>query len=77
MHAAALPLPPATWAARPAAAQALILTLLAQVVALQTEVAALHTPRRELQARLGQDSCNCSRAWRVEAAADAPEGRDD
>ena len=52
---------PAAWDALPAEAQALILALQAQVVALQTEVAALHAQRRELQARLGQDSSNSSR----------------
>jgi transposase len=72
MDAVALPLPPDSWDALPAAGRALILALQAQVVALQTEVAALHAQRRELQARLGQDSSNSSRppsaapphAWR-------------
>ncbi len=61
MTAVALPLPPATWAALPAAAQALMLAVQAQVVALQTEVAALHAQRRELHAQPGQDSSNSSR----------------
>ena len=61
MDAVAPPLPPTIWAARPSAGSALILALQAQVVALQTEVAALHAHRRELQARLGQDSSNSSR----------------
>ena len=71
VDAVAPPLPPATWDALPAAAQALILVLQAQVVALQTEVAALHAQRRELQARLGQDSFNSSRP----PSADPPHAR--
>ena len=61
MDAVAPPLPPAIWDALPAEGRALILALQAQVVALQTEVAALHAHRRELQARLGQDSSNSAR----------------
>ena len=68
MEAVARPLPPATWDALPAEAHALILALQAQVVALQTEVAALDAQRRELQARLGQDSSNSSRP----SSADPP-----
>src|SRR5215218_7251768 len=61
MDAAAPPLPPAIWDAPPAEGRALILALPAQVVALQTEVAALQEQRRELEARLGQDSSKSSR----------------
>ena len=70
MDAVAPPLPPAIWDALLAEGRALILALQAQVVALQTEVAALHAYRRELQARLGQDSSNSSRP----PSADPPAG---
>ena len=61
MEAVALPLPPAIWNVLPAEGRALILALQAQVVALQTEVTALQTQRREVEARLRQDSSNSSR----------------
>ena len=58
---AVVALPPDTWDALPAEAQTLMLALQAQSVALRAEVTALHAQRRELQARLGQDSSNSSR----------------
>ena len=61
MDAVAPPLPPDIWDALPAEGRrALTLAVQAQVVALQTEAAALHVHCRELQARLGQNSSNSS-----------------
>jgi hypothetical protein len=57
MTALALPLPPDIWEALRAEGRGLILALQAQVVVLQTEVAALPAQCRE-QTRLAQDSSN-------------------
>jgi hypothetical protein len=55
MDAVALPPPPTIRDAPPAEGQALMLAMLAQVVALQTEVAARQAQRRVLRMRPGQD----------------------
>ncbi len=61
MEAATAPLAPNLWEALPAEARRLIQGLQAQVLALQTENATLHTRIRELESHLAQDSSNSSR----------------
>ena len=57
--------------ALPAEVQRVILDLQAQVLALQTENATLHTRIRDLEARVGQDSSNSSRP----PSSDPPQAR--